>query len=269
MIDYSSFYNAIIGKPTLNSWKAVTSTYHLLVKFPTKYGVGQVQGDQLAARECYLTMLAMDEQVQTMNIEEKRVVVEPTEALVDISLDGNNPERCSRVGADLEGKIKEDLVQFLKKNINVFAWRHEDIPSIDPSVITHRLNICPSSKSVQQKKRVFAPERNNAIKDEGQKLIVAKFIREVYYLDWLANAVMVKKANSNDTRMCVDFTDLNKACPKDSYSLPRIDQLVDSTTGHKLLSFIDAFSGYNQIRMDRVDQRRHLLSLVKACSAMK
>ena len=79
---------------------------------------------------------------------------------------------------------------------------------------------------------------------------------------------MVKKANGK-WRMYVDFTDLNKACPKDSYPLPRIDQLVDSTTGHKLLSFIDAFSGYNQIRMDRVDQRRHLLSLVKACSAMK
>ena len=269
VVDCSSSYNAIIGRPTLNSWKAVTSTYHLSVKFPTEHRVRQVQGDQLAARECYLAMLAMDEQVQTMNIEEKRVVVEPTEALVDISLDENNPERCSRVGADLKGKIKEDLVQFLKKNIDVFAWRHEDIPSIDPSVITHHLNICPSSKSVQQKKRVFAPERNNAIKDEGQKLIVAKFIREVYYLDWLANAVMVKKANGNDTRICVDFTDLNKACPKDSYSLPRIDQLVDSTTGHKLLSFIDAFSGYNQIRMDRVDQRRHLLSLVKACFAMK
>ena len=269
VVDCSSSYNAIIGRPTLNSWKAVTSTYHLSVKFPTEHRVRQVQGDQLAARECYLAMLAMDEQVQTMNIEEKRVVVEPTEALVDISLDENNPERCSRVGADLEGKIKEDLVQFLKKNIDVFAWRHEDIPSIDPSVITHHLNICPSSKSVQQKKRVFAPERNNAIKDEGQKLIVAKFIREVYYLDWLANAVIVKKANGNDTRICVDFTDLNKACPKDSYSLPCIDQLVDSTTGHKLLSFIDAFSGYNQIRMDRVDQRRHLLSLVKACFAMK
>ena len=269
VVDYSSSYNAIIGRPTLNSWKAITSTYHLSIKFPTEHGVRQVQGHQLATRECYLAMLAMDEQVQTMNIEEKRVVVEPTKALVDISLDENNPERCTRVGADLEGKIKEDLVQFLKKNIDVFAWRHEDIPSIDPSVITHHLNICPSSKSVQQKKRVFAPERNNAIKDEGQKLIVAKFIREVYYLDWLANAVMVKKANGNDTRMCVDFTDLNKACPKDSYSLPRIDQLVDSTTGHKLLSFIDAFSGYNQIRMDRVDQRRHLLSLVKACSAMK
>ena len=91
---------------------------------------------------------------------------------------------------------------------------------------------------------MFAPERDSAIKDEVQKLMVAKFIREVYYPDWLANVVMVKKAN-NKWRMCVDFTDLNKACPKDSYPLPRIDQLVDSTAGHKLLSFMDTFSGYN------------------------
>ena len=94
-------------------------------------------------------MLAMDEQVQVMNIEEKRVVAEPTEALEDISLDKDNPERCTRVEADLEEKIKKDLVQFLRKNIDVFAWSHEDIPGIDPSVITHRLNVCPSSKPMQ------------------------------------------------------------------------------------------------------------------------
>ena len=84
---------------------------------------------------------------------------------------------------------------------------------------------------------------------------MAKFIQEVYYLDWLANVMMVRKANGK-WRMCVDFIDLNKACPKDSYSLPCIDQLVDSTMGHKLLSFMDAFSGYNQIRMDEVDQEK-------------
>ena len=99
---------------------------------------------------------------------------------------------------------------------------------------------------------MFALERDNTIKDEVQKLMAAKFIREVYYLDWLANVVMVKKANGK-WRMCVDFTDLNKACPKDSYPLLCIDQLVDSTAGHKLLSFMDAFSGYNQIRMDEAD----------------
>ena len=113
VVDCSSSYNAIIGRPTLNSWKAVTSTYHLSVKFPTEHGVGQVQGDQLATRECYLDMLAMDEQVQTMNIEEKRIVAEPTEVLEDISLDENNPERCTKVGADLEEKIKKDLIHFL------------------------------------------------------------------------------------------------------------------------------------------------------------
>ena len=81
VVDCSSSYNAIIGRPTLNNWKAVTSTYHLSVKFPTEYGVREVHGDQLAARECYLAMLTMDEQAQMMNIEETRVVVEPTKAL--------------------------------------------------------------------------------------------------------------------------------------------------------------------------------------------
>ena len=96
------------------------------------------------------------------------------------------------------------------------------MPGIDPSVITHRLNMYPSSKPIHQKKRVFVPERDNAIKEEVQKLTTAEFIWEVYYPDWLANVVMVKKANGK-WRMCVDFTDLNKAYPKDSYQLPRID----------------------------------------------
>ena len=255
VVDCSSSYNAIIGRPTLNSWKAVTSTYHRSVKFPTECGVRQVQGDQLTVRECYLAMLAMDEQVQTMNIEEKKIVVEPTEALENIPLDESNLERYTRVGADLEEKNKKDHVQFLKKNIDVFAWSHEDMPGIDPSVITHRLNICPSFKLVRQKKRVFTSERDNTIKDKVQKLMAAKFIREVYNPDWLANVEMVKKANGK-WRMCVDFTDLNKAYPKDCYPLPRIDQLVDSTAGHKLLSFIDTFSGYNQIRMNEADQEK-------------
>ena len=176
VVGCSSSYNAIIGRPTLNSWKAVTSTYHLSVKFPTEHGVGQVQGDQLAARECYLVMLAMDEQVQTMNIEEKRIVAEPTEALENIPLDESNLERYTRVGSDLEEKTKKDLVQFFKKNIDVFAWSHEDMPGIYPSVITHRLNVSPSFKPIQQKKRVFAPERDDAIKEEVQKLMAGKFI---------------------------------------------------------------------------------------------
>ena len=214
-----------------------------------------MQGDQLAARECYLAMLSVDEHMQTMSIEERRVAAEPTEVLEDIPLEEGNPEKFTRIRTSMKEKTKQDLVQFLRKSIDVFAWSHEAILGIDPSVITYRLNVYPSSKPIRQKKRVFAPERDNAIKEEVQKLTTTQFIREVYYLDWLANVVMVKKANGK-WRMCVDFTDLNKTCPKDSYPLPRIDQLVDSTVGHQLLSFMDAFSGYNQIKMDEADQEK-------------
>ena len=140
-------------------------------------------------------MLAMDEQVQMINIEERRVVAEPTEALEDIPLDENNPEKYTRVGADMEKKTKQDLVQFLKKSINVFTRNHEDMLGIDPSVISHHLNVCPSTKPVRQKKRVFALLREISIKEEVQKLTAANFIQEVYYLDWLANVLIVKKAN--------------------------------------------------------------------------
>ena len=90
---------------------------------------------------------------------------------------------------------------------------------------------------------------------EVRKLLVAGFIREVYYPDWLANVVMVKKSNGK-WMMCVDFMDLNRACPKDNYPLLRIDTLVDSTARHDLLSFMDAFSGYNQIKVNEEDQEK-------------
>ena len=91
--------------------------------------------------------------------------------------------------------------------------------------------------------------------EEVRKLLETNFIREVYYPDWLANVVMVKKANGK-WRMCVDFTDLNKACRKDSYPLSWIDTLVDSTARNQLLNFMDAFSSYNQIKMEEVDQEK-------------
>ncbi|XP_075633375.1 uncharacterized protein LOC142605828 [Castanea sativa] len=195
VVDCLSSYNIIIGRLTLNSWKAITSTYHLSVKFPTEYGVGQVQGNQRAARECYLAMLSMDEHVQKMNIDEKRITAEPTKVLEDIPLDESNPKKFTRIGESMEKKTKQDLVQFLKKSLDVFAWSDEDMPGIDPSVITHRLNMYPSSNPVRQKKIIFAPERDNAIKEEVLKLAMTKFIREVYYPKCLANVVMIKKAN--------------------------------------------------------------------------
>jgi hypothetical protein len=100
--------------------------------------------------------------------------------------------------------------------VDSFAWTHEDMPGIDPDDIIHCLNTSPGASPVKQKRRKFAPERNLVIAEEVEKLLKARFIREVYYPDWLANVILVKKSNGK-WRMCIDFTDLNKACPKDSF----------------------------------------------------
>ena len=124
----------------------------------------------MAARECYLAMMALDEQVQTLSIEEKRVITEPTEALENVLLQEDDPEKFTRIGTGIKEKAREDLIQFLRKSIDVFAWSHDDMPRIDPSVVTHQLNVYPFFKLVRQKKRVFAPEWDKAIKEEVQKL---------------------------------------------------------------------------------------------------
>ena len=126
---------------------------------------------------------------------------------------------------------------------------------IDPAVITHRLNANPSFKSVKQKRRSFTPKTQKVINEEAGKLLQAKAIREVEYPEWLANVVLAKKANGK-WQLFIDFTDINRAYPKHGFPLPRIDLIVDATTGHELLGFMDAFSGYNHISMDPNDQEK-------------
>ncbi|CAL2260095.1 unnamed protein product [Prunus armeniaca] len=130
------------------------------------------------------------------------------------------------------------------------------MPGIDPNIICHRLHVNPACKPVAQKRRNFAPERVAIIEAEIDKLLAAGFIEEVSYSEWLANVVLVAKQEKGKWRVCVDYTDLNKACPKDNFPLPRIDQLVDSTSGNQLLSFMDAYSGYNQILMHEDDKAK-------------
>ena len=98
VVDYSSAYDAILGRPTLNSWKAVTSTYHLMIKFPTDYGVGELRGDQVAACECYVAMMEIDDYLQAMNIEEHRTTMEPVEKLEEVLLDDSDHERTTKIG---------------------------------------------------------------------------------------------------------------------------------------------------------------------------
>ena len=130
-----------------------------------------------------------------MNIEKQRAVVEPVEGLEEILLDNSRPKRTTRNGTLASPPIHQALMTFLRENQDVFAWSHKDMPGIDHSVMVHKLNVSPSFPPIRQKKRVFTQERDKAIVKEVCKLQEVEFLRKVYYSDWLANVVMVKKAN--------------------------------------------------------------------------
>ncbi|OMO98613.1 reverse transcriptase [Corchorus capsularis] len=138
---------------------------------------------------------------------------------------------------------------------DVFAWSYEQMPGLDDNLVTHELYISPSSKPVKQSARVFRPEIELQIKGEIDKLLRVGFIKPIHHPTWLANVVPVKKKNGS-IRVCVDFRDLNRACPKDDFPLPNIDTLVDATVGHEMFSFMDGFSGYNQIKMCKEDAEK-------------
>ena len=129
------------------------------------------------------------------------------------------------------------------------------MPGILLSVASHRLNILATFKPIRQKIQLFHPDRQKVIQEEMEKILEVGFIREVEYPEWLANVVVVPKKGGK-WRVYVDYTNLNDACPKDSFPLPRIDQIVDATSGHEMLFFLDAFSGYHQIPMAPDDEKK-------------
>jgi hypothetical protein len=131
-----------------------------------------------------------------------------------------------------------------------------DMPGVPRNLIEHSLNVDPKATPKRQHLRRFADDRRDVIKKELAKLLATGFIREVFHPEWLANSFLVHKKNSNERRMCVDYTDLNKHCPKDPFGLPRIDQVIDSTAGCDLLCFLDCYSGYHQIAIKEEDQEK-------------
>ena len=164
------------------------------------------------------------------------------EKLEEIVIDGDL-YKFFQVGAQLPPRDKEKLIAFLRENVDVFAY---EAPRVDLDFIFHHLNVNSAVLRKKQPPRRLSKEHSDAIKEEVNKLKQAGAIKEVFYPEWLANTVVVKK-KSGKWRVCVNFTDLNKACPKDPFPMPWIDQLVDATVSHPWMSFLDAFKGYHQI----------------------
>ena len=185
--------------------------------------------------------------------EQNRIII--NEPLVEINLGTEEKPRNLMIGGGLTNEQSGKLIQLLSEYIDVFAWSYEDMPGLDPSIVVHKLPTISEAKPKKQKLRRFRPDILLKIKEEVKKLLEVGFIEVSNYPEWVANVVPVLKKNGK-VRVCVDFRDLNQATPKDNFPLPHIDVLVDNTAGNHLFSFMDGFSGYNQIRMAEEDKTK-------------
>ena len=213
---------------------------------PHSYGSRYIKADQATARQCHIQAIHLSKQavckpeeaitgdvlaierdgskitVEELDPREDYPKPEPIEQTEEIQIRGEG--RITRIGTRLNQDQKMEMTLCLRENSDVFAWSAAEMPGIPPSIISHSLSINPLARPVKQKKRKLGPERLIAVRQETSrqetsKLLKAGFVREVHYPDWLSNVVMVKKT-SGKWRMCVDFTDLNKACPKTVFHSP-------------------------------------------------
>ncbi|KAL0427159.1 UNVERIFIED_CONTAM: hypothetical protein Slati_2890700 [Sesamum latifolium] len=169
VVDVPSAYNVILGRPTLNTFQAVVSTYHMKIKFPTPGGVGEVQGDPLQSRECYVEAVRKGQKRNVDDVlaqfppgkkgktlEEKDLEgaetpakVQPVEELLNIEIMPENPNKTTRIGSHLDEEAKKVVILCLRRNADIFAWTPQDLEGIDPQVITHHLNIDPNYKPIK------------------------------------------------------------------------------------------------------------------------
>ncbi|KAG9458862.1 hypothetical protein H6P81_003370 [Aristolochia fimbriata] len=175
--------------------------------------------------------------------------------LKKVNLGTEDDPRLTFLSASLSVTEETNYMSLLNEYKDVFSWSYTEMHGLDPTVAIHKLAIKSGVKPIKQSQRRFRPELVPEIEKEVDKLLKVDFIREVKYPSWIANIVPVKKKNGQ-IRVCVDFGDLNKACPKDDFPLPITELMVDATTGHEALSFMDGSSGYNQIRMDPKDEEK-------------
>jgi hypothetical protein len=240
-------YNAIIGRGTLNAFEAILHPAYLCTKIPSEQGPIAVHGSQEAARKAEgnwtdskaIHNIDGGEAYEQYKYKREKVA----------SADQSKPMLLCEDIAEQE----KTLLRFSFNNKDVFAWSANDLCGVNRDVIEHSLNEDPSFRPRKQRLRKMSEDKAEGARNEVKRLLSAGVIREVKYPEWLANTVMMKKANSK-WRMCIDFTDLNKACPKDEFPLPRIDSLVDVAASLELMSLLDCYSGYHQIWMKKEDE---------------
>ena len=160
-----------------------------------------------------------------------------------------------KIGTRFTSEQKEALIALLREFHEIFAWSYQDMSGLDTDIVVHRIPLKPECMLVRQALRRMKPEVILKIKEEVEKQLKAGFLSIVTYSNWVANIVPVLKKDGK-VRMCMDYRDLNRASPKDNFPLPHIDSLVDNTATNAMFSFMDGFSGYNQIKMAEEDKSK-------------
>jgi Reverse transcriptase (RNA-dependent DNA polymerase) len=174
--------------------------------------------------------------------------------LTEINLGTEEDPLPTFISASLPEEVADKLKTFLKEYMDCFAWSYKEIPGLDPNVAVHYLKIDPTFKLVKQVPRRMRIEFEKKVVEETKKLIDASFIREEETPEWVTSIVLVKK-KIGQIRICVDFRDLNKACPKDDFPLPVTEIIIDHTFSYEFFSFMDGYAGYNQIKMAPEDEK--------------
>ncbi|GJZ56216.1 putative nucleotidyltransferase, ribonuclease H [Tanacetum coccineum] len=172
-----------------------------------------------------------------------------------IVVNDNYPEQLVTIGGGLSAECRHALIHTLRKNVDIFAWTPADMTGIPRAITEHSLDTYPHIEPKAQKKRSLALDRRKVVTDEVNEWLKAGIVRRVRYPTWVANPVLVKKVDGS-WRMCIDFKDLNKACPKDLYPLPEIDWKIESLMGFQYKCFLDAYKGYHQIQMTKKDEEK-------------
>jgi hypothetical protein len=259
IVDMEYPYNAIIGRGMLNTFEAILHPTYLCVKIPSEQGPIAVHGSQEVARRAEgswtdsKAIHNIDEVEAYQQYKHKREKAALADQSKPMLLCEDIADQKVLLGSQLCGELEKILLWFLFNNKDVFAWTANDLCGVNRDVIEHSINVDPSFRSRKQRLQKMSDDKAEGARNEVKRLLCAGVIREVTYLEWLANTVMVKKANGK-WRMCIDFTDLNKACPKDEFPLPRIDSLVDATASSELMSLLDCYSGYHQIWMKKEEE---------------
>ncbi|GKC92361.1 reverse transcriptase domain-containing protein [Tanacetum coccineum] len=241
-----SLYNGIIERPGVRKLQVVSSTTHGMLKLPVKGGVITLKSSRLVPLECVLVFGPEGTHSATNPMIEERVKV---------AINLEYPEQTVMIGSTLTKEGRNKLCGLLQRNLDIFSWKPADMTGIPRHIAKHRLNVREGCSLVRQKKRGQATVRNQVIQEEVGKLVEAGIMKEVHYHDWLSNPIMVKK-HDDSWRICVDFKDLNKACPKDGYLLSKIDWKVESLCGFPFKCFLDAYNGYHQIQMAKEDEEK-------------